>query len=194
MGIKKKGEKMKKIPSFKLSIVGLGIALNVIGTFTAFSLKLPILLDSIGTIMVSFLLGPYYGIITGLCGSIVSGITFDIYSLYFAPVQIFVGFFSSLVYNKGLMKDNKRFLGVFVISIFSSFIGAIIAAFVFGGITSSSSSYIVAILSNMGISKVLSVFIVQFLIDYLDRFVAVSLVILVILKIPNNIKQELINN
>lgn len=185
---------MKKISPLKLSIVGLGIALNAVGTFIAFSLKLPILLDSIGTIMASFLLGPYYGIITGFCGSIVSGITFDIYSLYFVPVQIFVGLFSGLMYKKGFIQDKKRPLGVLVISIFSSFIGAVIAAFVFGGITSSSSSYIVAILSNIGVNKVLSIFIVQFLMDYFDRFLAVSLVMLAISNVPKNIKQKLVNN
>ena len=185
---------MKKISTLKLSLIGLGIALNVVGTFTAFSLKLPILLDSIGTVMASFLLGPYYGVITGLCSGIVSGITFDIYSLYFAPVQIFVGFFSALMYNKGFMRGKKKILGVLVVSIFSSFVGAVIAAFAFGGITSSSSSYIVAVLSNMGVNKVLSVFIVQFLMDYFDRFLALSLVLLVISNIPEKIKYKLVSN
>lgn len=185
---------MKKISTLKLSLIGLGIALNVVGTFTAFSLKLPILLDSIGTVMASFLLGPYYGVITGLCSGIVSGITFDIYSLYFAPVQIFVGLFSALMYNKGFMRGKKKILGVLVVSIFSSFVGAVIAAFAFGGITSSSSSYIVAVLSNMGVNKVLSVFIVQFLMDYFDRFLAVSLVLLVISNIPEKIKYKLVSN
>jgi len=98
------------------------------------------------------------------------------------------------MYNKGFMRGKKKILGVLVVSIFSSFVGAVIAAFAFGGITSSSSSYIVAVLSNMGVNKVLSVFIVQFLMDYFDRFLAVSLVLLVISNIPEKIKYKLVSN
>jgi len=183
---------MKQISPLKISIVGLGIALNIIGAFIALNLRLPIYLDSIGTIMVAALLGPTYGVMTGVSGSIVSGITFDIYSLYFAPVQIFTGFFSGLMFQKGMMKGFKMPLGVFVVTIFSSIVGAVIAAFLFDGVTSSGSSYIVAFLSKLGVNKVISVFVVQFITDYWDKFVAVFLVIPVTVGIPKNIKQKLI--
>ncbi|WP_138206805.1 ECF transporter S component [Haloimpatiens lingqiaonensis] len=185
---------MKKVSALKLSIVGFGIALNIIGAFIALNLRLPIYLDSIGTILVAFVLGPAYGVATGLCGSIVSGITFDIYSLYFAPVQILVGLLSGLMFKKGFMKGIKMPLGVFAVSIFSSFVGAIIAAFVFDGITSSGSTYIVQLLSVLGVNKVISVFIVQLLTDYCDKFVAVSLVMPVILGLPRNIKEKCVRS
>jgi energy-coupling factor transport system substrate-specific component len=185
---------MKKMSTLNISIVGFGIALNIIGAFIALNLRLPIYLDSIGTIMVSFILGPIYGVITGLLGSIVSGITFDIYSLYFAPVQIFTGLLGGIMYKKGFMKGAKMPLGVLAVSIFSSFIGAVIAAYLFGGITSSGSTYIVQFLSGLGVNKVVSVFIVQFITDYADKFVAVSLAMTVILGIPGALKQRLVRS
>ncbi len=93
---------MRSSKSLKLTIMGIGIALNIIGAFIALNLRLPIYLDSIGTIMVGFVLGPVYGMVTGVLGSVVSGITFDIYSLYFAPVQIFTGFLQDIFMKKGL--------------------------------------------------------------------------------------------
>ena len=108
---------MRNSKSLKLTIMGIGIALNIIGAFIALNLRLPIYLDSIGTIMVGFVLGPVYGMVTGVLGSVVSGITFDIYSLYFAPVQIFTGFFAGYFYEKGLMKGKKLFLSVFVMTL-----------------------------------------------------------------------------
>lgn len=182
---------MKKINTLKVATVGIGAVVNIVGTLIAFTFKIPLLMDSIGTIMVSALLGPGYGIVTGLLNSIVSGITFDIYSLYFAPVQIFVGALAGILYRKGYLFGNKRVVGVFFISIASALVGAIIAAYVFGGITSSSSSYIVVLLSQLGVNKVLSVFIVQFLMDYLDRFLAVSLIIPVTKALPIHLKQKL---
>lgn len=183
---------MRRSSSLKLTVVGFAVALNIVGAFIALNLRLPIYMDSIGTIMSAALLGPVYGVITGLLGSVVSGITFDIYSLYFAPVQIFTGLLSGILYRKGLMKGVKMPLGVLIVSIFSSALGAVIAAFVFGGVTSSGSSYIVALLSKLGVNKVLSVFIVQLLTDYLDKFAAVAIILPVTLGIPQNIKERLV--
>ena len=185
---------MKKINTLQISLVAFGMALNLIGTFIAFSLKLPILLDSIGTILISILLGPILGLISGIGGSILSGITFDIYSLYFAPVQIVVALFTYGIFKKGLLQGSKRFIGVLILSILTSIAGSIIAAFVFGGITSSGSSYIVVLLSNLGVNKVVSVFLVQFLTDFVDKFIGVSISMLAISGMPSTIKGKLVNN
>lgn len=184
---------MRKINTLEICLVAFGMALNTLGTFIAFSLKLPILLDSIGTILTSILLGPIFGIISGLGGSLVSGITFDIYSIYFAPVQIVVAIFTYLIFKNDLFKGKKRLLGVLILSILSSLAGSIIAAFVFGGVTSSGSSYIVAFLSNLGINKVVSVFLVQFFTDYIDKFLGVTLAVLAIEEMPKTIKGKLVN-
>lgn len=172
----------------KITIIGLGIALNIVGAFIALTLKLPIYLDSIGTILIACLLGPKYAVITGVCGSLVSGFTFDIYSLYFAPVQIATGFLAGLMYNKGFLSGRKTPLGVLIFTIPTSIISAIIAAFLFGGITSSGSSYIVQVLKVVGIPDVISVFITQVVTDYSDKFIAVVLVGAVVNALPKNLK------
>ncbi|MPQ42223.1 ECF transporter S component [Clostridium tarantellae] len=185
---------MNNAKTLKITLVGIGIALNIIGSFIALTLRLPIYLDSLGTIMVSFLLGPLWGVITGILGSITSGITFDIYSLYFAPVQIFTGLFAGFLYNKGFMRGKKIFIAVLVITIFVSFTGAIITAFVFKGLTSSGSSYILITLNNLGVNPIISAFIVQFFTDYLDKLVACILMISVIKRIPLSLKNKLETN
>lgn len=183
---------MKKTSTQKITLVGLCVALNIIGAFIALMTRIPLLFDSIGTIMVSALLGPVYGIATGLTSSIISGVTYDVYALYFAPVQIAVGLLAAILYKKGLMKGKKSFIGVFLLSTVSAFMGAVIAAYVFGGVTSSGSSYIVQVLSSIGVNKVVSVFITQFLMDYADRFISVMIVNSVIVQIPQYFKQKLV--
>lgn len=178
---------MRSSKNLKLTIMGIGIALNIIGAFIALNLRLPIYLDSLGTIMVGFVLGPVYGMVTGILGSAVSGVTFDIYSLYFAPVQIFTGFFAGYFYKKGLMKGKKVFLSIFIMTLFISFIGAVITAYVFGGLTSSGSSYIIVILNNLGVNPIVSAFITQFLTDYCDKLVAVLIMLQVVSRVPKNI-------
>lgn len=181
----------KKKSPLNLSVIGFGIAINIVGAFIALNLRLPIYLDSMGTIMVSFLMGPVAGVITGILGSITAGITFDIYSLYFAPVQIFTGLIAGILFRKNFMHGYKMFIGVFILTIFVSFSSAVVAALVFGGITSSGSSYIVAVLSNLGVNKVLAVFMVQFFTDYTDKFIACALMSVVYYRVPTTIKEKL---
>ena len=183
---------MNKSMSVKsLTLVGMGIALNVIGAFIALTLRLPIYLDSIGTILIASLLGPKFAVMTGVCGSLVSGMTFDPYSIYFAPVQISTGLLAGIMYNKGFLDGKKTPLGVLIFTIPTSIISAIIAAFLFGGVTSSGSSYIVQILNHFDVPMVVSVFITQVCTDYADKFIAVILVGLGISALPYNYKLSL---
>ena len=78
----------RKFTVVKQCMIAIGIVINIVGAFLALNLRLPVYLDSIGTVLVSGLLGPVYGMVTGVLGSLISGITFDIYSLYYAPVQL----------------------------------------------------------------------------------------------------------
>lgn len=177
-----------KIGIKKMVLVGFGIALNIVGAFIALNLRLPIYMDSIGTIMIAYLLGPKYAVLTGLSGSIVSGISFDIYSLYFAPVQISTGLISGWVFQTNLIKGRKIPLGVLLFALPTSFVSAVISAAVFGGITSSGSSYIVQVLSAINVPTVVSVFIVQVITDYIDKYIAVLLVIATAKLLPHSMK------
>ena len=107
----------KKIDTKKITLMSMGIALNIIEALTALTLKLPIYVDSVGTIFVACLLGPKYAVMTGVCGSLVSGMTFDVYSLYFAPVQISTGLLAGLMYKKGFLKGKRTPLGVFIFTL-----------------------------------------------------------------------------
>ena len=173
-----------------LTYIAMGVALNIVGALVAYSLRLPIYLDSIGTILIACLLGPKYAVITGLAGSLVSGMTFDVYSIYFAPVQILTGFFSGIMYQKNFLKGMKTFLGVLIFTIPTSIASAVIAAFLFGGVTSSGSSYIVQMLGAIGVPTVVGVFATQIVTDYADKFLAVILVGLVVAALPKQIKRD----
>lgn len=184
---------MKKLSTQKLTLIGFCIGLNVVGAFIAIVTQIPLLFDSIGTIMVSAFLGPVYGIITGLAGSLINGLTYDVYALYFSPVQIAVGLIAGILYKRHMIQGKKAFLGTMAISLVSAFMGAVIAAYVFDGVTSSGSTYIVQLLSVFGVSKVISVFVTQFLMDYADRLIAVIVVNSIITRMPKELKKKLMD-
>ena len=174
-----------------ITLISMGIALNVVGAFIALNLRLPIYLDSIGTILIACMLGPKYAVITGVGGSLVSGMTFDIYSLYFAPVQITTGYLAGIMYKKDMLKGIKTPLGTFIFTLPTSIISATIAAFLFGGVTS---SYIVQILSHFNVPVVVGVFVTQVFTDYADKFLAVVLVGIVVNSMPKALKTSMTTN
>lgn len=181
----------EKFPVIKQCMVAIGIVINIIGAFIALNLHLPVYLDSIGTVMVSALYGPVYGIVTGLLGSVVSGITFDIYSLYFAPVQILTGFMAGRMFRTKWLKKGRTPLGAFVVSLPTSVGSAFISAFVFGGMTSSGSSFIVQVLTKAGMPLTASCFIVQVITDYFDKLIAIVIVVIVLAALTSDMKKKL---
>lgn len=182
---------MKKLNIRDIILISLLIVINFIGAFIALTFRLPIFLDSIGTITSSFIFGPSIGAITGVITSLINGFTFDPISLYFMPVQFIIGFTSGVLYKKSLFNLRKSILGVLILSIASSIVGATIATFVFEGITSSGITYIVLAIKSVGLSVFTSVLSTQFLFDVFDKGISVILSIIIISKIPKDIKLKI---
>ena len=171
-----------KMKTNQICIAAFGIAINIICPFIAAGLRLPIYMDSIGTIFVTSILGFRYGALAGVAGSIISGLTFDIYSLYYFPVQIMTSYMTTLSIKHNFLEGKKIIWGGLVVSLPTALVSAAITAFIFGGITSSGSSYIVALLRSIGLSLTMSCILVQILTEYLDKTMAVVLTKVVLKK------------
>ena len=163
----------KKITTYQICLVALAVGVNIVGGQIALFLKLPVYLDSIGTIFAGAVLGPWFGMIPNILSGIFMGMTVDIYSLYFAPVGIVTGFLSGLVFQKMSVKKGRIFLAAAVISVPGTIVSALINAVLFGGVTSSGSSILVQMLSKTPLGLTGRIFTVQFLTDYADRCISV---------------------
>lgn len=182
----------KKITTRMITIMALSIGINFLGGTIALWLRLPIYLDSIGTIFAGALLGPIPGVLTGLSSSLLSGVTMDMFSLYYSPIQIVTGLLAGLILPQKLqaqgLKSRLSLLAwTFVLSAPGTILSSIITIQLFGGITSSGSSAIVQLLYGLGLNQAVSVTIVQAATDYLDRLLSVLVVSLVVLKLPNQV-------
>ena len=171
---------MKKLSTKIITILALCIALNIVGSNIALLLKLPIYLDTIGTILAASLAGPVGGVTVGALTSIIVGLTTDLFSLYYLPVQLIVGFIAGMVYLHYAADTFKKLWWLaIIISLPATLVSSAITLFLFHGITSSGSAIIVQILAKLGLGKGLAVFLVQVGTDYLDRLVAIYVVSLV---------------
>ena len=179
---------MKRNNTFKLTVMAMAVVINIVGAFIATTLKLPIFIDTIGTFLSAFLFGPISGMLTGVVTALINGLTFDPYSLYFMPVQLVIGIVAGVCYKKNLFKGKYLVLGILITTVIGSIVASIISAFVFGGITSSGTSFIVMYLKEAGVNIVTSIFSTQIIFDLVDKAITVLLVLSLIKSLPNNIK------
>lgn len=160
----------------KICLVALAVCINVVGGQIALLLRLPVYLDSIGTLLTGVLLGPAYGMIPNLLSGVAMGMAGDIYSLYFAPVGMITGLMAGLAAkaftDKLFAKKGMLFLAAVIVTVPGTILSALICAGLFGGITSSGSAILVQLLSHTPLGTVGSVFVVQIVTDYLDRLIS----------------------
>lgn len=165
-----------KFTSKKITFMALCIAINSVSAWLAVVLKLPVYLDSIGTIMAGFSFGPAFGILTGIISAFANSIG-DPIAIYFMPTQIVVGFTAG--YFKFLKRDDivsKLYLAP-AMSLPAAISSALIATYLFGTVTTAGSSYIVqALRAIIDISDFAIVLGVQIITDYADKLLSILLV------------------
>ena len=180
-----------KLTTTAVCFQALAAALNLVGGFIALSLRLPIYLDSIGTMLAAALLGPLCGMIPGLVSGLVSGFTSDIYALYYIPVQLITGILTGIVFRKMQPRKWRLIPAAALISLPGTVVSSSITAIVFGGITSSGSTILVQLLSHTGLGLTASVCVVQALTDYADRVLSLMLTVAVLAAIPSSVKNSI---
>lgn len=183
---------MKKLTTNTLVFMSLSIVLNFIGCFIALMLKLPIYLDSIGTLLSSVLLGPVCGAVVGGLTALINGATIDPISFYFIPVQMIAGITTGILFKNGQFEGFRSVIFIILVSIFVAIMSSVIVAFVFNGVSSSGSSLIVALLNKSGIDIFISVLSTQIITDLLDKAICFGLVFGIIKSIPMRLKNKLV--
>lgn len=182
---------MKSARVLRLTVTAFCIALNIVGSYLALLLRLPIYLDSIGTILAGALMGPWYGLAAAVGNGLISGVLTDVYSLYFLPVGAVTGLMAGLLFRKGILKGWKVIPGSLALTVPGTALSASISAFLFGGITSSGSSLLVQLFHHLGLNLVASTFAVQIVTDYADRLISVLLVLVLTACLSVNLKMRL---
>lgn len=188
---------MKKLNLSGLCFLALAAVLNLVGANLALALRLPVYLDSIGTMLGAALLGPVYGMLPGAVSAVLNGCTTDVYAFYYLPVQLATGLLTGLAFHlfrPGGAKDMRRILPAsLLISLPGTVISSAITALVFGGITSSGSTVLVQLLHGAGLNLTASVCVVQGATDFLDRLISLVLAVLLLFALPQSLRGKIRN-
>lgn len=166
---------MTKSPARLISFISIAIAINLIGANLALFLRLPIYLDTIGTLLIAVILGPWYAASTAFLSVLINWMTTDIFSLYYSPVAIVVAIITGILIKRNC-KPSSLLWKSLIISLPGTIIASVITVILFKGITSSGSSIIAQFLHGIGLDMTSSLILVQVGTDYIDRLISLILV------------------
>lgn len=177
------------LSSTALALIPIAIAINVaLGQLVQSVLKLPIYLDSIGTVLVGVLLGPLAGAITGLLANIIWGLTLAPSALPFAAVAAVIGLMAGYAGQYGAVYSWwKMTLAGVITSVVAAAISAPIATYVFGGVTGAGTDVLVAMFQNLGASVLGASFMQGAVSDPLDKTITYLIVWAIISALPKRL-------
>jgi energy-coupling factor transport system substrate-specific component len=166
-------------------LIPVAIAINVVIGQIVVLLKLPVYLDSIGTMIVAAVAGPWAGALTGTLSNIIWGLVIDPNALPWFPVALFIGFVTGWCAIAGLFKTWwKVMITGFLVALTAALVSTPIAVYLYGGITASGSSFITAYLIQTGRDMISAVLSTNFLVEPVDKITTALLAFAIISGLP----------
>lgn len=172
-------------------MIPLGVAINYVGGTIASSLALPIYLDSIGTIVVAAIMGPWIGATSGVLYNIISSlIGGNIMGSLFGLCNLGSGLIV------GYMARKKKFnaiwhiaIAIVLVSLWNSIVAAPIAMVVYGGIDSNAgTNLMIAGFQALGQDLMSAAFLARIPANLLDKGIACIIAWIVLNRLPENMR------
>lgn len=171
-----------------LPFIAFCIALNLtVGQITG-ALKLPIYLDSIGTILTAVLIGPWLAMIAGIISNFLASAMGSPTMVFFAPVTIIIGAFTGFIAKRGWFKKwYLVVLGGIVQGILAGAMSAPISAYFFSGVTMAGTDFLVLYFRSTGNSLLDSVIFQGLISDPADKIITYLVVFFLTRNLPRRL-------
>lgn len=168
-----------------LVLMAAAVVINIVGGQIVHFLKIPLYLDSIGTILVGILAGPLAGAVTGLVTNLVWGLILNPVAAAFAPVALVIGLVAGLLARVGWFATWwQSIISGAVIGVPSTIIAVPIIVYMFGGVTGGGPDFAAAYLAAVGQSLVQSVAFSNLGINVVDKAVTALIAWVVASRLP----------
>ena len=175
----------RQFSSQSLVLIVIAIAINMVGGQLISMLKLPIFLDSIGTLISAVLLGPVVGMLTGLLTNLLWGLLTDPIAAAFAPVAMVIGLVAGWLARAGWFRTlPKVVVSGIVITFAVTLVAVPLRTALFGGVTGGGADLFVAWLQAVGQNLVESVAITVLGANLVDKVLTAVLVWILLRQLP----------
>jgi energy-coupling factor transport system substrate-specific component len=172
-----------------LTLMSAGIAINMVLGQLASMLKLPIFLDSIGTVIVALLAGPLAALVAGLTTNLIWGLLTSPVAAAFAPVAAVIGLVAGLCARAGGFRSLPRVLfSSLLITLAVVVVATPIRTYLFGGATGSGADFAVAYMNALGNNLLESVALTVFGVNLIDKVISALIAWFVVRGLPGRVR------
>lgn len=167
-------------------LMSVAIVINIVAGQLVSMLKLPIYLDSIGTVLVGLLAGPWAGGLTGLLTNLIWGLITSPVAAAFSPVAMAIGITAGLCAKYGLFKTWwLAIIAGVIITFFNAVVAVPIKLYMFGGISGTGSDFLTSYLLALGKGLFGSVVVTVFTSNLIDKVVTALLAWCIVKALPS---------
>lgn len=171
----------------KITFSSMCIVVNVVFGIFVSMLNIPFLfLDTVGTILGSVVLGPFFGALIGGCTNLVLGIISGPTNIPFALVNIALGLIVGFISKKKGFGYKQALLTGLLLSVVCPLIGTPISVLLFGGLSGSGADFLVGFLVQSGEKIFTAAFIPRILSNIIDKPLSCIMVVYFLSKMPKN--------
>ena len=174
-----------------LVLIPVAVGINYVGKLFAQLLKLPLWLDSIGTVIASMLSGPIVGAISGAINNIIYGLTMDPISFVYALTSVAIGLTVGIMAYKGRINNLWRAVVVgLVVALVAAVVSTPLNVIFWGGQTGNVwGDALYAYLIAHGVPVWLSSFLDELVVDLPDKVATVIIAFLIFVSLPKRLVQ-----
>ncbi|HEY2421542.1 MAG TPA: ECF transporter S component [Neobacillus sp.] len=179
-----------RLSTAALVLIPVAVGVNYIGKFIAGLLKLPLWLDSIGTLLASMLAGPIVGALAGAINNIIYGFT-DPISFVYAITSVAIGLTAGILFFKGYISSwAKAGVAGIIIGLVATIVSTPLNIGFWGGQTGNvwGDAVFATVLANTH-STWLASFLDEIVVDVPDKLVVVLISYGIFRGLPRNVVQ-----
>ncbi|MBY4797057.1 ECF transporter S component [Collinsella sp. AGMB00827] len=172
-----------------LVLIPIAVGINIIGGTLCSMLKLPLFLDTVGTLIVACLSTPFSAAITGLLTNIFLAFVANPVFLPYAVVSMLCGLVVGFLVRVGMFRNVYGAIFVWIAcTLVNSISAALITTFVFGGATGVNGTSLITAAFVVAMRDILlSVFSSSFLENLIDKGITVFIAYAVFKKLPRRL-------
>ena len=169
-----------------LVLIPIAVGINLIGGTLCSTLKLPLFLDMIGTMVVACLSGPWVDALTGFLTNVFLALVANPVNLPYAVVSVLCGLVVGYMVKAGLF---KKWWGVLIVWVVVTLVNAVsaslITVFVFSGATGINGTSVLTATLVVAMKNIFaSVFSSSIIENLLDKGIAVAVAYFIVKKVP----------
>lgn len=174
--------------TYALVFSGIGIIINIVFGTIVSMIKIPLLfLDTIGTIFIAAVFGPFYGAITGGLTNILKGILTNPKDIPFALVNVIVGLIVGYIVKRYKFNYKTALITGLILSVAAPLIGTPIAVWIYGGLTGGGTDLIFAWLLQSGHRIFSAAFWPRVYGNFIDKIASCFFVAFLLRRLPSNL-------